>query len=340
MVLFWLYLKSQSNKENKGPVLDKRNVVNKAKMLQQRSVVLKGEGARPKEMETIHLVDQTSAPSLFAGQKPRGAPKKREKKEKKDGADAGKASKASEEKREAEQAANAQEKMHLESLVNYMAFNRKEQQRTFLLDDLNPPPPPPLPKKPPAGDDAAEDIKINTATSEKANSEAQMVLRGAIKYQRCDVAKDLYGHLTDSKVEISETTFSLMIEACIVVGDLKDAGDFLMKMEAAGYCPDAELLDKVMDLYSQHKAIREKSPEDMMEPSSPASPPTSKKRGQLSSDAPVFTPPAADRVSDSAESLELSADADVFIPPSAADAEGQQGASGAFNFDAYSEDED
>merc|ERR1712137_174553 len=30
-------------------------------------------------------------------------------------------------------------------------------------------------------------------------------------------------------------------------------GDFLMKMESSGYCPDAGLLDKVMDLYSQTK---------------------------------------------------------------------------------------
>merc|ERR1719158_343154 len=44
-----------------------------------------------------------------------------------------------------------------------------------------------------------------------------------------------------------------MIEACIRGGDLPGISDFLQKMEAAGFCPPSNLLDKVMDLYAWQK---------------------------------------------------------------------------------------
>merc|ERR1719240_1749491 len=118
-----------------------------------------------------------------------------------------------------------------------------------------------------------------------------------------------------------------MIEACICVGDLKGAGDFLMKMEAAGFCPDAELLDKVMDLYSQNKATREKAPTGDREALEALEAAMEEPRGRsnrfkMSGDAPEFKP---------APKQELSGDAPEFEPEDAL-VGGRAG--GGFNFDA------
>eukprot|EP00927_Polykrikos_kofoidii_P017918 TRINITY_DN18215_c0_g1_i1.p1 TRINITY_DN18215_c0_g1~~TRINITY_DN18215_c0_g1_i1.p1 ORF type:complete len:534 (+),score=146.22 TRINITY_DN18215_c0_g1_i1:188-1789(+) len=170
----------------------------------------------------------------------------------------------------------AEEKMHLESLLNYVAFNRREQQRTFLPDKSAPPPPPPPkpPKKPTDSAEGSSRLAPSPATAvgdqssavtgteaTKANAEAQMVLSGAIKFRRVDVAKKLYDQLSDQQVEISGKTFVLMVESCVLAEDLKSASDFLIKMEASGHSPDSELLDKVMDLYSQQKVKEAKAEE-------------------------------------------------------------------------------
>merc|ERR1712228_306397 len=108
-----------------------------------------------------------------------------------------------------------------------------------------------------------------------------MVLSGAIKFRRVDVAKHLYDQLAEQQVEIQEQTYALMIESCIQGGDLKSASDFLMKMEASGHSPDTELLDKVMELYSQQKGNKDKSKfkDDLLPFRTP-----------LNSDAPDFGP--------------------------------------------------
>jgi len=176
-------------------------------------------------------------------------------------------------------AKGSEDKMQLESLLNYVAFNRKDQQRTFLVEEKSAPPPPPPQsrvKRHSAGDADAETsdrggsdflstiLPVKSASSaEKANADAQMVLKGAINYKCADVAKDLYEELVETKVEISESTFTLMIESCILASDLKNASDFLMKMESSGYCPDADLLDKVMDLYSQTKIARDQEKQNL-----------------------------------------------------------------------------
>merc|ERR1719277_527903 len=82
-----------------------------------------------------------------------------------------------------------------------------------------------------------------------------MVLKGVtnrkIQIKCPEIAKNLHQQLLDSQVKTSEATFSLMVEVCVNGADLKGASDFLMKMESAGYSADSELLDKVMDLYSE-----------------------------------------------------------------------------------------
>merc|ERR1719199_982683 len=83
-----------------------------------------------------------------------------------------------------------------------------------------------------------------------------------------------------------------MIEACINANDLKGASDFLMKMEAAGHSPELDLLDKVMDLYSQHKMLRA-SDTAMPAPSMFVGEEKAQDdgpRAKLSSGAPIFVP--------------------------------------------------
>lgn len=106
--------------------------------------------------------------------------------------------------------------------------------------------------------------KITGATEEKANDEAQLVLRGALGLMRPDVAQDLYDRLIDAGVAISQTTFELMIDVCLSSKDLKGASDLLVKMEGAGYTPNSQMLDKVLELYSeQEKGKAEKAEEDV-----------------------------------------------------------------------------
>jgi len=102
---------------------------------------------------------------------------------------------------------------------------------------------------------------LDSANAEKANADAQLVLKGVIgasdngiNLTRGDVAGDLYKQLTEAQVEISAQTFTLMIEACACVQDLKGASDFLMRMETAGFTPESALLDKVMDMYVAQRA--------------------------------------------------------------------------------------
>lgn len=288
IILFWIYFKLQTPKDEQwaggastGPSYAR------SQLLAHRKAIAAKFDEKPESLANLSLVDEAKAPALFVttgrpqrgggggGRKERDAAT-RERRDKRENRKADKPKEAQEEAPAVGstlapavdgEVAQESDKMHLESLLNYVAFNRKEQQRTFHIDEEGaPPPPPPKPPKKAAAPAAPvepvmakmpEAITISTATAEKANAEAQMVLKGAINFKRADVAKDLYEQLADKDVEISESTFTLMIEACILAKDLKHASDFLMKMEAKGYCPDMDLLDKVMDLYNVQKTQRE-----------------------------------------------------------------------------------
>jgi len=145
-----------------------------------------------------------------------------------------------------------EERMHYETMLNFVANFHKDQPQRFFLP--TPEHPPPLPRSSEAAADSAMD---DGSKSLKANVDAQMILKGAsnpkIGLKHPSIAKDLHQHLSDSEVKISEQTFTLMVEACISGGDLPGASNFLMKMESAGLCPDNDLLDKVMDLYSESR---------------------------------------------------------------------------------------
>lgn len=187
-----------------------------------------------------------------------------------------------------------QEKMHLESLLNYVAFNRKEPQRNFMLDEDSAPPPPP-PNKPAvvtsSTGEGEETVKeLGKMTTEKANEEAQMVLRGAMNFKRVDVAKDLYAQLAAQNVDISESTYELMIEAAILAQDITSSTDFLMKMESSGHSPCSELLDKVLDLYSSEKSQRDQRKKKAADAQGAESGDAQEARAKLKSDAPIFVP--------------------------------------------------
>lgn len=292
IILFCIYFKLQAPKDEDGVSRsfpkDTKNQYSRNKLLAHRKAV-DGQPV-PECMSTMTRIGQEQAPELFektarpgrgrggASREDRPKEDRRERGPRKD-KDGGERRRDRDlpvvEPNEAptpvaeplpeETVDTAAEKMHLESLLNYVAFNRKDQQRTFLLDeDAPPPPPPPKPQKKPVELDAPSatstaNVLITGEEAKKANDEAQMVLSGAIKFKRVDVSQTLYEQLTDQQVEIYEKTFALMIESSVLAQDLKTASDFLMKMEANGHSPDTELLDKVMDLYSQQKASKDKT---------------------------------------------------------------------------------
>lgn len=140
------------------------------------------------------------------------------------------------------------QRMHTESLVNFVAFNRGESQRCFLLRQGVKPPAPPVQTRQPE-----ERVRVTGAAALRANHEAQMVLlgvrqaasRGAI------VARGLHDQLHNLDIEISDKTYELMVQASVKASDLKTSTMLLTRMENAGKKPSSALFDCVMDLHMQ-----------------------------------------------------------------------------------------
>lgn len=146
---------------------------------------------------------------------------------------------------------SAAQRMHTESLVNFVAFNRDQAQRCFLLREGVSPPPPPVktiqrPGKP----------RVIGAAALRANHEAQMVLlgtrqadtRGAI------VACGLHAQLQNLDIDISEQTYELMVQASVNASCLRTSTMLLTRMESAGKKPSSALFDCVMDLNAQEES--------------------------------------------------------------------------------------
>lgn len=278
LILFCIYFKLQSPNDDKpigypGPT---KHAYSRGKLLARRVGV--DPSVKPEALDTLGLRNQEQAPELFAdrGTLPRRGSYREERTPKADrrerserGGERGdrrgdRRERRSDKKEEAEEEQDAagksptavtQDKLHFESLLNYVAFNKRSQLRTFLPEEGSRPPPPPKIRRP--DQNPSLRVEITGEVADEANGEAQMVLRGALHFRSSSVAKDLYDQLSDSNVEIAERTFVLMIEVCVAAMDLKAASDFLMKMETSGFTPESELLDKVMDLYSQQKVRRE-----------------------------------------------------------------------------------
>lgn len=320
IIVFCIFIKLNSPKADRATLVPGKNSHNRARMLAHRKAVLSLQEPAPAEIKDVTMQEHKSevrpsrqSPGKGGGKGGRGSgggQGRKERKEPRESKEARKETRAEEvlmnanqdpESRTPAQAAAVQvaaeeEKLHLESLLNYVAFNRKEQQRTFILDseDAPPPPPPPKAKLPEEIAEATDPVQPTKSAAEKANEEAQMVLLGAITFKRVDVAKDIYNQLSSSKLAIFERTFKLIVEAAVLAQDLKAASDFLMKMEAAGFTPESHLLDKVMDLYTQHKSKREQKLQEARATSSSLLPAVftvpEGPRAKLSSQAPVFVP--------------------------------------------------
>lgn len=261
-------------------------------MLQHHRQVAAGGGPAPEEMANIVLVTEDIAPALFQKPpppKPRGDRERRDERgdrrdergdrERRDGerrsgtrdkpkGETEQAAHAIEEAVHAQAAAmaaekaaaaqaSAEENMHLESLVNFVAFNKREQIRVFLPDDdFVPRPPPKLAKAPITWAPKEASRGKEDDSSNRANKEAQMVLRGALLSPKSGamVAIGLHSQLMDLEIAVNRATFELMVNACVQAKTLQAASDLLMSMEAAGHSPSNELLDQVMELYLVHKS--------------------------------------------------------------------------------------
>lgn len=267
IILSCIFFKWQSSKEDQTFVESSanKNKISRGKLLAHRQAV--DTGTVPDELATLTRKTQAEAPQLFRGpEKGRGKGGGKRNREPKEDRGSGKEPKEPREQRRARDAPDkvrsskkedktaisgnvnseemahgpsaqgaaqmkeSEEKMNLESFLNYVAFNKKAPVQTLDLSD---------------------------ASADKANAEAQMVLRGALNFKRVDVAKELYDQLAAANVDIFSATFSLMIEASVLAKDLKTSSDFLMKMESSGHSPSSELLDKVLDLYSNQKTQRD-----------------------------------------------------------------------------------
>lgn len=270
LLFFGVYFRLQAEgKPDKGSTA---NAYSRGKLLSVQRVMK--DCPVPEALQSIALKDQNQAPHLFGGGRQQRGPRA-DKSGQRGAADDSRAPRGDKprvEKREKKDpepptgAATvlADEKMDMESLLNYVAFNRNEGQKGFLASDSSEPPRPARKKL--VGESVGEN-KLSSrsgAAAQKANNEAQMVLRGAIGIKRPEVATHLYDQLIEANVEIAESTFICLIDVCIGARDLKGAGDFLMKLEDAGFKPDSVVLDKVLDLYSEQQTEREQPTKDAL----------------------------------------------------------------------------
>lgn len=218
VVLLWTYHKFQTPKPTSSS--------HPQKCIYSRSLLLRNKpqvAARPPGLAFPKVIHEDQAPRIYAkGRRNRKKSRAEEKEE------------PTEEKTD--------DKKQLEYLLNYVAFNRKD--RAYHPDCA-------LPSSP-----TKETQRISTENMERANLEAQIVLKAAVNFNRGGIAKDLWTQLSDANIEVEEKTFTLLIEACVHANDLKSAIDLIMKMEASGFVPESKLLDKVMDLYSVDKLHR------------------------------------------------------------------------------------
>lgn len=221
---------------------------------------LRARGEAP-ELIGLRLVGESEAPELFRDRdEPRHERRRRReedaegrgRKERRDAAEAAEATAA--------EAASEERRMQLESLVNFVAFRPSQQRHFFVSDAFPPPPPPKLLARPPKLRREALDLE-RAETTRRANAEAQIVLRGALRMRRpCSdfsVARGLYAQLREADLEVASATLELMVESCIQAGDVESTGEFLMHMEHLGHAPGHDLLDKLMELYLETKKQQE-----------------------------------------------------------------------------------
>lgn len=146
-----------------------------------------------------------------------------------------------------------EEQISTQALLNFVAFGYKDKPKRFFLfgEETVPPPPPKKPKRVTGGSASSS---TNQGEAEKANADAQTVLRGLLNTKTGVASKrvtlEVYRRLIDSNVAPTDTTFNLLIESSAAAGDVDSTSMLVNSMEAAGYCANDALLDKVMALYT------------------------------------------------------------------------------------------
>jgi len=61
------------------------------------------------------------------------------------------------------------------------------------------------------------------------------------------IALGLHAKLQEQGIDVSTSTFELMVDACLHASDLTTASSFLVSMESGGHAPGNDVLDRVMD---------------------------------------------------------------------------------------------
>jgi len=259
-------------------------------LLAARGAAVRRDGEKPQCLSTLMLVTKESAPALFQDRRATREERRRSHEHHRDrGDDAGpheyrrdrdnkrrdrdnntrqaqpvpdnlppglsEADIQKAQEREAAAAA-AETRTQLESLVNFVALSQHKPRRYFLLEDGRPPPPPRM--RPSTHVALSQDALLEPeqiAAAKNANTEAQMVLSGALRCSLAgpEVGSGLYAQLQDLGIEVWPATMELMAELCIEAGDLEGANNYLQKMDQIGHAPSNDLLDRVMELYLQHK---------------------------------------------------------------------------------------
>jgi len=288
ILLFWIWYSTQPNKGPLWSAPGERSYTRQSVLAAREA--LKDEPA-PDSLQTLKLVDDTHLQKVFGNAVSRSSgPARRDPNAKKDkrtdkGGDKASARNIDGKQRsqsrdgveaetgEAEVVASAatenttpakdegalsvEEKMHLEALLNFVAFSYKDSPQRIYLP-LRPPPPPRRPSSRPSCALEGPLDEVDSSETAKTNTEAQYVLKGLLNPKlglqpASRIPKELHRQFLESVVPPQEGTFSLMVEACVGAGDLRGASDFLMMMESAGHSAASDLLDKVMDLYSESR---------------------------------------------------------------------------------------
>lgn len=243
------------------------SVYRRSVLLSCRDAFVRGGPAAPKQMQTLKTMGLDEAPHIFSN-RDRKRGERREGRTSRSNRDAAGAKEPRVGSRSSEAKAaekefirrhiqaekdRQQERVQLESLVNYMAFNPPTSKRSFLSTDHDGGAPAATTTAAAVAPKRKDEANTDPTTAAKVLDEAMLVLAGAKRYKRVDMAKSLFDQLADAKCPISEETYTAAVETCVECGDLKEASVFLAKMEAAGHLADGALLDKVMGLYSQDK---------------------------------------------------------------------------------------
>lgn len=219
-------------------------------LLHRRALLALAEASGEKApdcLRNLRMVDEDSAPQVFKDVR-RESDSRGDTAERRD-----RKEKAERKDKEKSKASSEKTRVHLERLVNFVAFNRLRQQRVFLLRESDIPPPPPQARP------GIAELGVGDATTGdglRANMEAAHILRGALQTptRAARVAKNLSSQFEDLSVEVSPVTYELMVEAALRAKDLLAVKGFVSRMEAAGLIPNEGVLDRVMELYLENKA--------------------------------------------------------------------------------------